>query len=411
MICVFLALLLFPNAGYGGKKDRKKGQDRQLVLVDETAFKKKVDELMKSDTYKELDKMQQSLIRTFVETLAQKYAEDFTFDRSEQGVQASLDSLDDLVKQRDAAEAANAGLRQECEDLETKKSILEKQLADLQASLDQKDKELARNDQFLGGELKKKDQEWAEKLAEKEKEVVRLKQEVIDAQTEGSRAIKMVNDMSAALENNLQVARESSLHELDPSFYAKLKASFDAVSPILAQLDSQKERSLRKGVDEMADLDAFRAVVADADALFSSQYEKDRRTRLLDRLKSLDKKKKVLSGKQAEEWKLYRQGLDQEGYGFHVYHFKQLMLGLKSQRSLSSPGVLDQSVTKLNAFRKEHESAPDWPLMVTLQRAVNELSAFLKLDARGQIPVALADSDQFKSKLQSIWSIVENSEL
>jgi hypothetical protein len=49
--------------------------------------------------------------------------------------------------------------------------------------------------------------------------------------------------------------------------------------------------------------------------------------------------------------------------------------------------------------------------MVTLQRAVNELSAFLKLDARGQIPVALADSDQFKSKLQSIWSIVENSEL
>jgi hypothetical protein len=57
----------------------------------------------------------------------------------------------------------------------------------------------------------------------------------------------------------------------------------------------------------------------------------------LDRLKSLDKKKKVLSGKQAEEWKLYRQGLDQEGYGFHVYHFKQLMLGLKSQRSLSSP--------------------------------------------------------------------------
>ena len=316
MICVFLALLLFPNPGYGGKKDRKKGQDRQLVLVDETAFKKKVDELMKSDTYKELDKMQQSLIRTFVETLAQKYAEDFTFDRSEQGIQASLDSLDDLVKQRDAADAANAGLRQECEDLETKKSVLEKQLADLQASLDQKDKDLAKNDRLLGDELKKKDQEWAEKLAEKEKEVVRLKQEVIDAQTEGSRAIKMVNDMSAALENDIQVARESSLQELDPSFYAKLKASFDAVSPILAQLDSQKERSLRKGVDEMADLDAFRAVVADADALFSSQYEKDRRTRLLDRLKSLDKKKKVLSGKQAEEWKLYRQGLDQEGYGF-----------------------------------------------------------------------------------------------
>lgn len=411
MICVFLALLLFPTAGYGGKKDRKKVQDRQLVLVDDSAFKKKVEELMKSDTYKELDKTQQALIRTFVETLAQKYADDFTFERSEQGIQASLDSLDDLVKQRDAAEAANAGLRQECEDLETKKSLLEKQLAGLQASLDQKDKELAQNDRILGDELKKKDQEWAEKLAEKEKEVERLNKEVSDAQTEGSRAIKVVNDLSATLDKDILAARESSLHALDPSFYAKLKASFDAVSPILAQLDSQKERSLRKGVDEMADLDAFRAVVADADALFSSQYDRDKRTRLLDRLKSLDKKKKVLSGKQAEEWKLYRQGLDQEGYGFHVYHFKQLMVGLKSQRSLSSPGVFDQSLAKLNAYRKEHESAPDWPLMVNLQRAVNELSTFLKKDARGQIPDALADSNQFMSKLQSIWSIVENSEL
>lgn len=398
LICIILTLLLFPVAGYSGKKDKKKGQDRKLVLVDETAFKKKVDDLMKSDTYKELDKTQQSLIRTFVETVSQKYAEEFTYERSEQGIQASLDSLDDLMKQVNAAEAANTSLRKECDTLEAQKTDLMRQLADLRAKIDAKDKELAQ-----------KDQELADELANKDKEVARMKQEVEDAQTQGSRALQKVSELTASLEANIQAARASTLSALNPSFYTGLTAQYDAFSAVLSLLDSQQDKKLKKEVEEMADLEAFRAIIAETEAYLAGPFVKDTRNRLQGEFKALDRKKSVLSEEQRKEIALYLSGVNH--HADYVSDLEDFMQPLKDEGCLTREEYIQKWQNKLNTFKASHETLPDWPLMTSLQRAVNELSAFLKLDARGQIPVALADSDQFKSKLQSIWSIVENSEL
>ena len=373
LFCVLVPLLLFPVSGYADKKDKKKGPDRKLVLVDEDTFKKKVDELIKSDTYKELDKTQRSLIRTFVETFARQYADEFTYGRSEREIQSSLDSIDVLVSQRDAAETASAGLRKELDSLQLRISELDA------------------------------------KLAEKDKEVGRLMAEVNNAQTQGSRALQIVSDLSSSLEKSFHAARSSGLRDLESDFYTKLETSFNKVSPTLALLDTQQETKLKQEMDEMADLEAFRALVTKALALLAGPFDKEARNRIRDEFKALDKKKSVLSDEQTKEIELCLSGVNH--FGDYVSDLEDYMQPLQEQGCLTRVEHVTEWQNKLASFTVNHESLPDWPLMASLQRAVKELSDFLKLDAKGQIPEALADSDQFRKKLQSIWSIVENSEL
>ena len=379
-ICVLLFFLLFPFAGYGGKKDKKKNVDRKLVLVDETEFRKKVDSLLKSDTYKDLLGPEKTNMRGFVEAVAKKYAEELDFGRSVQEIQASLDSIPKLLHEKGIAEAANEGLRQECESLERQKTDMANSLDSLKAQ-----------------------------LAEKDKIVDSLRAEVEKAHTQGSRAVEMFSKLTETLEADMQKARASSLRDLDPSFYEKLKSSYGNVSHVLSLLDSQRDEELKKDVEKLAGLEAFRAVVAEADALFNGQYNKDIRTGLLERLKLLTDKKDVLSADQQVEMNTYLLGLNNEGR--YAYRLKQLMIELKAQGAIGFEDQLEEWQKKLDSFKASHESLPEWPLMGSLKKAVEGLSTFLKLDAKGKVPVSLADTDLFKAGIQEIWSIVENSEL
>lgn len=361
LLSVFLAL--YPVAGLCQTKDED--QDRKLVVVDSTAFRMKVDELMGADPYNLLDVKDQILIRGFVERI-RVYLDGQVYDRSDREIQACIDSLAVLWKRLETSEEANAGLRKDVEELERQKAVLDA-------------------------------------------EIESMKQSYEESRQRGDRALSVIYGRTEAIGADMQAVRETSLRQLDPSFCPELQSSFDTVGFILSELDPEKFSTMKKGLEDMAVIESFRKVVSGSDALFSGIYSKPVRIGLLEDLESLDGKRGVLSPSQEEEVSLYRKGLENEGK--YVYDFMVFSQSLLKQGCLSRPETIRQWQDKLTDFLTEHETYPEWALMPSLHHAVEALSAFLQpdRDAAGRIPCS--DPDVFEKRIREIWAAVEQIEL
>lgn len=373
LLSVFMAL--YPAAGLCQTKD----QDRKLVVVDSSSFRMKVDELMGADPYNLLDVKDQILIRGFVERI-RVYLDGQAYDRSDREIQACFDSLAVLWNRLETSEEANAGLRKEVEGLERQKAVLD--------SLHAKDNEM---------------------LAAMDAEMESMKQSYEESRRRGDRALSVIYGRTDAIGADMQTVRETSLRQLDPSFFQRIQSSLDAISPILSELDPERLRVLKKGMEDMAVIESFRKVVSGSDALFSGIYSKPVRISLLEELKALDRKRGVLSPSQKEEISLYRKGLENEG--MYVYDFMEFSQSLLKQGCLSRPETIRQWQDKLTDFLTEHETYPEWALMPSLHHAVEALSAFLQpdRDAAGRIPCS--DPDVFEKRIREIWAAVEQIEL
>ena len=216
LILVIASVLAFPVQGAGQKKD-KPDPERKLVMVDSTAFNKTIDQIMKN--YQSLDNVYQIVIRDALKDAFRRYQDANTYPKSTLELQMLLDSIPVLTSKLTEAENDLIALQVE-------NDRLNEQIGEERQNLAAKEKLIADKDQAL-----KEMEEALEK-----------------AQSQGSRAITIVDSKSEEILKDIQAAKASSLRELDPAYLEKLRASFNAVQPLLTLLDPDKEKSLKKEI-------------------------------------------------------------------------------------------------------------------------------------------------------------------
>ena len=402
-IIIIIVLLLASVAILATPAPRGRNVNIKLAYVDDESQKSIRDSALAR--YPNLDIATMYLLRDAIDEFWNQYVEANLYDRTDVELKAALDSILLLRAQIVAKE-------DEKTQKESYAAYLANKINDLNNRID-----------YWKDRMKEADGWESERdglLSDKQKleeDIAGLeiqKSAAIEDRDAASRELAGLKDWEASFDSAIgdEVSRiaylinngkQFTLEAFHPSYLDEAKTAFDAYESILklAAPDSRKE--LSDGIEYLETMKTCQVCIDESKAYFAGKYvEKDSKA-LLKRLEKVNLN--IFRDSHRLEFKSWLDAVKNEGP--RISEYKTLMTSLLEKKCIQFDSDFAESNEMINAFKVS--AGPALSYYSALKKSLGELQDLFKKSNFGADELIFPN--QYKEKLNSIWSIVSDEQL
>lgn len=400
---IIIILLLASVAILATPAPRGKNAGARLAFVDDGSRKSIFDSALAR--YPDLDITKKYEIRDALDTFWTKYVDANLYGLTDLEIEEALDSIPILLADLDAKKVETDRLKREEEKLGTKIQGLNDRIKFWNGKKEEANGWEAKRDGLLSDK---------QKLEEDIAGLEIQKSAAIEDRDAASRELAGLKDWEASFDSAIgdEVSRiaylinngkQFTLEAFHPSYLDEAKTAFDAYESILklAAPDSRKE--LSDGIEYLETMKTCQVCIDESKAYFAGKYvEKDSKA-LLKRLEKVNLN--IFRDSHRLEFKSWLDAVKNEGP--RISEYKTLMTSLLEKKCIQFDSDFAESNEMINAFKVS--AGPALSYYSALKKSLGELQDLFKKSNFGADELIFPN--QYKEKLNSIWSIVSDEQL
>ena len=400
---IIIILLLASVAILATPAPRGKYAGARLAFVDDGSRKSIIDSALAR--YPDLDITKKYEIRDALDTFWTKYVDANLYGLTDLEIEEALDSIPILLADLDAKKVETDRLKREEEKLGTKIQGLNDRIKFWNGKKEEANGWEAKRDGLLSDKQKLEEDiaglEIQKSAAIEDRDVAsRELAGLKDWETSFDSAIGDEVSRIAYLINN---GKQFTLEAFHPSYLDEAKTAFDAYESILklAAPDSRKE--LSDGIEYLETMKTCQVCIDESKAYFAGKYVEKESKALLKRLEKVNLN--IFRDSHRLEFKIWLDAVKNEGP--RISEYKTLMTSLLEKKCIQFDSDFAESNEMINAFKVS--AGPALSYYSALKKSLGELQDLFKKSNFGSDELIFPN--QYKEKLNSIWSIVSDEQL
>lgn len=400
---IIIILLLASVAILATPAPRGKNAGARLAFVDDGSRKSIIDSALAR--YPDLDITKKYEIRDALDTFWTKYVDANLYGLTDLEIEEALDSIPILLADLDAKKVETDRLKREEEKLGTKIQGLNDRIKFWNGKKEEANGWEAKRDGLLSDK---------QKLEEDIAGLEIQKSAAIEDRDAASRELAGLKDWETSFDSAIgdEVSRiaylinngkQFTLEAFHPSYLDEAKTAFDAYESILklAAPDSRKE--LSDGIEYLETMKTCQVSIDESKAYFAGKYVEKESKALLKRLEKVNLN--IFRDSHRLEFKIWLDAVKNEGP--RISEYKTLMTSLLEKKCIQFDSDLAESNEMINAFKVS--AGPALSYYSALKKSLGELQDLFKKSNFGADELIFPN--QYKEKLNSIWSIVSDEQL